>query len=320
MFKTTAGEEDGHVFIVVAGGVAQVGGEEHHGAVQHFGFLELAEEVAPLIDDGLFDNGELFELVLVFAVVGQSVVAFRDALDAPEFGVTGHVEGGKAGGVGLEGEGEDVEHGLDDFNGVVAVGLGGFGAGVGLGLVDPTGIHLEPGFQVAYTGEPGVELALVPRSEFAFEGFGFVANDVEHASPAFDEGGLAGLFLLGVVDEELGKDFGHALFGWYHGAIFRVGGAGGSTGVEDEGGEAGFMAEVLGHELVQGDGVFARAALVGAGGEDAAFGGVAPANAGVGAAGDYGHVLAEVFEGLEIFGGFVFFAFALGYPVFGVEA
>ncbi len=76
VFEAPACKEDGHVFVVVAGGVSKVGGEQGHGAVEEGGFLQFAEEVGPFVDDRLLHDGELVEFGLVFAVVGEPVVAF----------------------------------------------------------------------------------------------------------------------------------------------------------------------------------------------------------------------------------------------------
>ncbi len=161
---------------------------------------------------------------------------------------------------------------------------------------------------------------MVAGAEFAFERVGLVPDDVEHALAAFDKFRLACLFFGGVVDEEFGEGFCDVLLRGDHGAVFRVGGAGGSACVKDKGREAGLVAEVFGHELVQRDGVFSPSSFVWAGGEDAAFCGVAAADARMGASGDDRHVLPEVLVGFEVGGGLVSCAFAFGHPVGSIEA
>lgn len=78
---------------------------------------------------------------------------------------------------------------------------------------------------------------------------------------------------------------------------------------------------MLGHVLVERDGVAAIAATAhGAGGEDGGFGSVPAFDAGVGGAGDDGEGIADVLHGLEVRRGRVAGAFVLGDEVGIVEA
>jgi hypothetical protein len=72
-------------------------------------------------------------------------------------------------------------------------------------------------------------------------------------------------------------------------------------GVEHERGETRLVTELFGHELVEREGVArGRAARVRTGGKNAALGGVAAGDAGVGGAGDDGEILAQVLDGLDV--------------------
>ena len=81
VFEAAAAEEDGHVAVVVRGSISKVGGEEGHGVVEEICSFELAEEVSPAVDGGLFDDGELVEFFGALAVVGEGVVGFFDPFE-----------------------------------------------------------------------------------------------------------------------------------------------------------------------------------------------------------------------------------------------
>jgi hypothetical protein len=113
MFVAAAGEDDREVFAGVGGGVAEVGDVEDGGAVEEAASPSLAllhggEEAAEKLQLGLLDDGELLDLGFVFAVM-RGVVVFE--AEAVELGASGlaHGEQDDAGGVGLEGEADDVE-------------------------------------------------------------------------------------------------------------------------------------------------------------------------------------------------------------------
>jgi len=104
-----------------------------------------------------------------------------------------------------------------------------------------------------------------------------------------------------VVDKEGGEEFARVGNGGNHGAVRGVGRRVFAVGVDDERWEAGCVTEVLGHELVERDGVFGAGSFgdVG-GGEDGAFGVTAALYSGMGGAGDDGEFVADVLEGFEV--------------------
>lgn len=222
VFETTAAEEDGHVAVVVRRGVSEIGGEDGHGVIEEIGGLELAEEVAPSVDGGFFDDGELLEFVAALSVVGEGVVGFIDAIEGSDI-VGGTVEGDEAGGVGLKREEDGIEEGAVDVGRAVFVGRGGGFADLGFGLVDPGFIGFETEFEIADGGEPFVELFTVAGADLAFEGFGLGADDVHDGFAAACDFGFAFFGVGSVLDEEGGEEFTRVRDGGNHGAAFGVG-------------------------------------------------------------------------------------------------
>ncbi len=130
----TAGENDGQVGIGVGVGVADAAARENRGGIGQgaLAVLELreaVEEFAELLDLVGLELDEVGDGVLVVPVVGEPVVGLVDAQILGQEAAA-DLEGGDAGGVGLEGEGDElVEHGQI----VHRVHVGGFLEG-GLGL------------------------------------------------------------------------------------------------------------------------------------------------------------------------------------------
>ena len=120
VFEAAAGEEDGHVGGDVGGGVSEVGAVEDHGAAQEgvAVFLDVfhgVEHVGEEFHVPFIDGLELLELFLVFAVVGEVVVAISDfgVFDVEGGGVDAiEHEGDAAGRVAFEGEAGHVVHEL----------------------------------------------------------------------------------------------------------------------------------------------------------------------------------------------------------------
>ncbi len=250
-----AAEEDGHVAVVVGGGVTEIRGEEDHGFVEEFGAFELAEEVGPAVDGGLFDDGELVEFFGALSVVGEGVVGFFDAFERAD-GIAGAVEGDEAGGIGLEGEEDGVEEGAIDVGRAVTIGSGGHFDALGFRLVDPGFIGLKAELEFANGGEPFVEFFAVAGADLAFERFAFGTDDVHDGFSAAGDFGLLFFCLRAVFDEEGGEEFARVFDRGDHRSVFGVGGGAVVPGVENEGGKTGLVSEVLGHELIDRDGVF----------------------------------------------------------------
>lgn len=113
-----AGEQDGEVMGIVAVAVAQSRAEDDHGVVEERGVAvavaaQFAEEIGELLGVPRVDAGVLLEFFLGALVVGDLVVAAERRIEEGEIpaadGIAEH-EGADAGGVGPEGEGEQVEH------------------------------------------------------------------------------------------------------------------------------------------------------------------------------------------------------------------
>ena len=312
MFVATAAKENGHVPVVVGGGVSEVGGQQDHGVVEEVGPFELAKEVGPAVDGGFFDNRELVELVGTLAVVGKGVVGFIDSLERADR-VAGAVEGDEAGGIGLQGQKDGVEEGPVDVGRAVAVRGGGCFADFGLGFVDPRFVGFEPELEFADGGEPFVELLAVAGADLALKGLGLGADNVHDGLSAFGDLSLTSFGLGGVFDKEGGEEFAGIVDRGKHGAAFGVGRRTLAGGIEDERGEAGFVAQILCHVLIERDRVRAVGAPAhGAGGEDGSLGGVPALDSGVGGAGDDGELVANVLKGHEVRRGRVAVALVLG--------
>src|SRR6185295_17785687 len=194
-----AGEQDGQVVVVVAVAVGQRAAVDDHGVVEDRALLlldrlQLLEEAGEELDVVLVDLLDLLELVLVARVVGQRVVAFRDA-EGREGPVAARVrehEGGDAGRVRLERGREDGAEHLD----VLAV-VGG-GAGGELDVRGRVGGHLLGALDLlldrADALEVLVELALVAEAEAGAQALGVLVDHVEDGARV---GGLAGDLRLG---------------------------------------------------------------------------------------------------------------------------
>ncbi len=316
VFEAASGEKHGHVLVVVAGGIAQVGGHEDHRLIQHGVGLQAAQEAAPFVDHALFHDGKLAQLFLVHAVVAEAVVAFIHAIQSGDR-IACDMQGDKAGGVRGEGQVNDVQVDALHSHLVVAGDLGGsLGIHLGLGFADPLLIGDEALLQVPHAGEPGVQFVPVPGTDFTHEGLGLGPDHVHDAAPAADQFGLAVLLGGVVVNKKFGEELHRVVLRRNHGPVLGIGGAALTVGVEHQGRETSLVAQVFGHQLVERDGVSGGGpALVGTGRKDAALGRVAAGDPGMGGAGDDGEVLADVLQGLKVLGGLVITSGGFGHKV-----
>lgn len=118
VFEASAGHQHGHVVGGVFVGVAEIAAVEDERVFEQAGVsflrvLEVADELADEPHVIAVDGFELGEFFLVFAVVGEVVVAVGD-LNVGDFDggriVAVQQEGDAAGGVALEGEAGDLVH------------------------------------------------------------------------------------------------------------------------------------------------------------------------------------------------------------------
>src|SRR4051794_28551267 len=86
VLEAATGEKDGEVVVIVRGRVAKVARVQNCGAIEEgvVPFLapfHLLEELAEDLDLGLLDQGQLFELRRILAMMGSVVMAEIDAGD-----------------------------------------------------------------------------------------------------------------------------------------------------------------------------------------------------------------------------------------------
>ena len=222
----TACEDDGDVLGGVGVAIADAGAEEDHGVVEDIGAtfgkaLHLLEKVGELGAVPGVDTLVLVELFSVALVVGDGVVTAADAIKKGEIfardGVAKH-EGGDAGGVGPEGEGDEVEHeagvlgvidALDGAEAFFVSAHGGADAFVEGGELagrvfadvlagsDLRGLVFNAAFDFADAFEVLLELVLVFGSEGALERVGVVEDDVDDGLVI----GLSFAIFIGVAEE-----------------------------------------------------------------------------------------------------------------------
>ena len=290
----SAGEDDWNVFSGVGVAIADARAEEDHRVVEDVGVafgeaLQCLEKVGELGGVPGVDALVLVELFLVAFVVGDGVVTSADAIKEGEVfsgdGVAKH-EGGDAGGVGPEGEGDEVEHEacvlgvVDALDGAEAFfvsshgGANAFveGGELACGLFadvlagsDLGGFVFNAAFDFADAFEVLLELVLVLDAEGSLEGVGVVDDDVDDGLVI----GLAFAVFVGVAEESvegaLRVDFaGEGNVGLLPrdvGAVepgeidIAVNARGDGFGTEFHGRKLGLAADGFGGELVDGDAV-----------------------------------------------------------------
>ena len=312
MLEVAAGGDDGEVAVVVAGGVAEVGAGEDGGLVEEgvvafFDFIEAGHEFGEETHFLEFDEGELFDLLFVAAVVAEVVPVFIDTFQGGDVVAAGSAEGDEAGGVGAEGEEDEVIHELhiaDEIGAVFDIARG-LSVDAGFGELGPLFLNDEAFFKFANAGEVLVEGLVIFAAEFSGDVSGLLTDEIHNTLAVFDLA-EAGRFFFGVaIEEESGEETGGPGLGRDANAGAGVGKPG-VVGREGERRDAGEMADALGGVLVERDGVF-KAGLAGMGGsgEVAFFGGVAAIDIGVHEPGDDGEFFAVGLERFEVGGDFV---------------
>ena len=179
-----AGEDDGEVIMAVTVGIADAAAKNDHAVVQQasvafFDAFEFLEEVGKLFTVKFINFSNFFELFCIVLVMGDAVVAIRDADfgEAAVGAIVGEEEGGNTRGVCLEGEHLQVEHEADML--FVAVrDAGGFfivrqslGSAIGLG---------DAALDIPDGGEIFIELLLVGVAEVLLEGLGVLHHKIQH--------------------------------------------------------------------------------------------------------------------------------------------
>ena len=270
-----AGEDDRQVVVVVAVAVGDAAAVDDHRVVEQalavdvLGLLQLVEEVGELLHVEVVDLGDLLEVVLLALVVGDVVVAVRDAdlLEAAVAAIVGEHEGGDAGRVGFEGQHHHVHHQAQVL--LIAAGFAGRRGLAGVGWQAHGFGLLDLFLDLADAGQVFIELVLVAAAEAAVEGFRVVLDEVEHRLL----GGVAAAEALGALlgiagpEEPLEDRAGIRLGG--HRLVFGpprqvelvgagvagIAGAGlaDTVGGKLEGRQAGLVADGLGGDLVDRD-------------------------------------------------------------------
>jgi hypothetical protein len=312
VFEVSTGGDDGEVAVVVAGGVSEVGAGEdggliEEGVVAFFDLVEAGHEFGEEAHFLEFDEGEFFDLLFVAAVMAEVVPVFIDSFQSGDVVAAGAAEGDEAGGIGAEGEEDEVIHELhiaDEIGAVFDIARG-LSVDGGFGELGPFFLNDEAFFKFANTGEVLVEGLVVFATELAGDVVGLLTDEIHNTLAVFDLA-HAGRFLFGVaIEEESGEETGGPGLGRDADAGAGVGEPG-VVGGEGEGRDAGEVADAFGGELVERDGVF-KAGLAGMGGsgEVAFFGGVAAIDIGVHEPGDDGEFFAVSLERFEVGGDFV---------------
>ena len=245
----------------MAGGVAHGAAEHRDSAIEQgcrllFCLLQLSQEVADGFHLLCLNEAELGQLLRVLAVVGEAVVFDRYAGDRLHAVGAGDVERDEAGGVGLEGEMDQVEHEPEPAHVVVGVGyvrrlfivnlwLGGFGPFL---IAYQTLLHLTDG------GEVLVEPVAVGRADAILQSPGRAEHSVHDALPFGQAAHLGGNVGGRAVDEQFGKEIRRPAIG----GDLHAGSAVGDAAVaraEGQGWEARIGPQALDQQLVERDGV-----------------------------------------------------------------
>ena len=261
--EAAACHEHRHVAVVVIGGVAEVAGEQHGGAVEQAGAVvvagsQVAEEGTPGGNDGFLDNCELGEFLFIAPVVAEVVVAVVDTGQRDHASAATEVVGDVAGGVGLQREANHVAHqhlSPDEVVGIADIDRFG-GVDVRLGAAGPCCRCLQPTFEFTDTCFIGIEPVAVASTEFATKAAGVIRHEIHDASPLEQPLRLTCLLSRRVVYEELHVEPARRGLRRNHAPLFGVGRAVAAAAGEHERGEAGVVSAVLGHELIERDAVF----------------------------------------------------------------
>ena len=89
----------------------------------------------------------------------------------------------EAGGVGLKGEGDQIEHGVNEFVGSLVVGIEAKTLGIhfGSGHVQPLRGPFHVPFDLTHGGEILIELVLIRFRQLSVHGFRIVQQEVQMA-------------------------------------------------------------------------------------------------------------------------------------------
>lgn len=202
------------------------------------------------------------------AGLGESVVAEGVGLElnahASKEGADGLAVGDDIGHASLERDDDHIIHEVDRLlAGDTFIGC--FEGGIGLGDVGPLGLALEAFFDLADAGEIFVDFFAVAFAERALHPSPIDADEIEDRLLFLEAGVELGAGVAGAGEElveeiEGAVDAGDRVSGLIprEGEAVPVAGVGATIrffGRKDEGGITGFFSEMLGSDLVAGDGV-----------------------------------------------------------------
>jgi hypothetical protein len=300
---------------VVVVSVAQVAAVEDLGLVEKgvgglviWSLVEFGKEVGEGSKFGEFEVFEFDEFIFATYVVGEIVGFGADSGDVRGEAVEFDEEGDEAGGVGGEGQVNEVVDGGELFRKVFLI-LGDGGTDFGLGFVFPFFSDVETAFDFPNGGVVLVEAFFVGGAEFLLESGCPLSYDVKDASanPEIVDAALDLCFVA--REEERFEDGGRGILRRDHDS---AGGEGEGLAdlllgnIERKSRDSGKFADVLGGKLVEGDGVAeGGSARMRGGGEEGDFCGVATGHIGVRTARDDSELIAEFLEGFQIGSEFV---------------
>ena len=328
VLETTAGEDDREIVVVVGVGVAHAGAVEDGGVVEKrapriIGSGQAVKESGEFTELGFFDETKLGKFLRLIAMVGERMGAGFDTGNVGLHGVLMDVNRDQTRRVGLDGELGQVIHGtgaLDEGAGVAEV-LGWFDRNFGFGFLFPFLTLAETVFEFADTGEELIESVAVRGADLAVELLGAFADRVEDAAALAELVHLGFDFFGGALDEELAEKVRRGIVARYLDAGLGVGKTLFRSDADGKRREARVVADALGSVLVDGNGV-AEAAASGMrrGRQEAVFGLMAAVDFRVGHPRENSQLIPVRGKDVEVGGGLVVTAPALGEEVVREDA
>lgn len=264
VFEGTACEKDGEAAIVMGVRIAHSAAVEDGGGIEerlavHIGFvLQVAEEVTEASDVLGPDAIEFGDLGGVVAVVGEAVVAGAEffAIDGEDLPLSGDEKGDDAGGIGFQRQGHEIIHQGFTFEREVGgdgIVFGKFEVDCWRWDVEPLALFLDLLFDIANGGEVFLQFFRVAGADGFFQGAGFLEDDIKDTPVAVED--VFHACFVGVRAKEFSEEHAGSADGGKRDPFLgkaHLAFAGG-TASELEGIEAGFVSDVAGDDLVEGD-------------------------------------------------------------------